>query len=319
MGNLHIRRVFFSVLLVFFGIAGCGPSNAGGNKNTGSTPSGSINLKGQHDKVISGLDISGDTLDCIQLSKCYNITIKNCRLRNSTKNGITLLNCRNIKVIDCYFEKLATGVYATESQGININRNRFKNMQGPFPRGQMAQFDAVYGAGNKINYNSGENLPGQSAPQDAINIFKTNGTAVSPVEVVGNRIRGGGPSEAGGGIMLGDNGGSYIIARDNILVNPGQYGMAIAGGNHINIIHNTIYGKRQPFTNVGLYIWNQHQSGCLLNTISNNQVNFTNAAGEANAGWNQGNCGKVTGWDTNIFNAKINPSILPKDIIGEQN
>ncbi|MEO7216495.1 right-handed parallel beta-helix repeat-containing protein [Mucilaginibacter sp.] len=302
---------FFAVIiLVMAGITSCGPGKVGSYQK-----SGPLVLRGQHDKVITNLDITGDTADCILLVKCYNITIKNSRFHHSTKNGVTILAGHNIKVVNCYFEKLATGVSATEGEGIDISHNRFKNMQGPFPRGQFAQFDAVYGADNKINYNTGENIAGQSDPQDAINVYKTHGTATSPIQVIGNHIRGGGPSKAGGGIMLGDNGGAYIIAKDNILVDPGQYGMAIAGGNHISIINNTIYGRKQPFTNVGLYIWNQHQSGCLLNTIAGNKVNFTNAKGAPNAGWNQGNCGHVAGWESNVFNAPIDATILPKEIL----
>lgn len=274
-------------------------------------------LTGVHNRVISGMDISGADADCVTLTQCSNITFINCRFRGSKKNGITLLTCRSIKITNCYFEQLASGVYAVEGGQINVSNNRFKNMQGPFPRGQMVQFDDVTGAGNKINHNTGENLPGVSFPEDAINLFKTQGTPASPVEVIGNRIRGGGPSKEGGGIMLGDNGGAYIIAKENILVDPGQYGMAIAGGNHITITANTIYGRQQAFTNVGIYIWNQHISGCALNTVTNNKVQWINATGEANPGWNQGNCGQTIGWDTNDWNAKISAAILPAKLINE--
>lgn len=272
-------------------------------------------LRGIHDKVINGLDISSKNTDCITLSNCSNITIQNCRLHFSGKNGISILQCRNIKVINCYFEKLATGVYALDSKEIQVNHNRFKNMQGPFPRGQMVQFDSLSGPNNQINYNKGENQPGLSSPEDAINVYKTYGTAASPVQVIGNSIRGGGPSKAGGGIMLGDYGGGFILAKHNILVNPGQYGMAIAGGHHISIVNNVIYGRRQSFTNVGLYIWNQHAAGCTLNTIAFNKVRWTNAKGENNPAWNQGNCSKTAGWSTNDFKAKIDAGILPKKLV----
>ncbi|AMR34042.1 hypothetical protein A0256_22640 [Mucilaginibacter sp. PAMC 26640] len=272
-------------------------------------------MQNVHDRVISNLDITGKTVDCIKLSNCRNITIKSCRLRYSVKNGVSVLNCSNVTIVDCYFEKVATGVYALSSKAVLVNHNQFKNMCGPFPRGQFVQFDSVSGPDNQINYNTCENLPGQSHPEDAINLYKTYGTEGSPVQVTGNRIRGGGPSKTGGGIMLGDYGGGYILATNNILVNPGQYGMAIAGGNNISMINNTIYGRRQPFTNVGIYIWNQHAAGCSLNTISGNKIRWTSAKGENNPGWNQGNCSKTSGWSTNIFNAKIKETILPQKLI----
>ncbi|MBK0380698.1 right-handed parallel beta-helix repeat-containing protein [Mucilaginibacter segetis] len=274
-----------------------------------------LNLVALHDTVISGLDIAGDTSACITLSNCYNIIIKNSTFHNSIKNGLNIYNCSNITVQGCYFENVATGVYALESQGINISYNQFKNMRGPFPRGQFVQFDDVSGSNNRVNYNSGENFPGKSDPQDAINMFKTNGTFYDPVQIVGNRIRGGGPSKYGGGIMLGDNGGSYLTASDNILVDPGQYGMAIAGGTNIKIINNTIYAKQQPFTNVGIYIWNQSKYVCALNTISGNKVNWTKADGEIFSNWNNGNCGSVIGWDNNNWKARIGPSILPDQLL----
>jgi hypothetical protein len=309
--DIRKPRHFSAVLIILT----CSIACKYGSTGAVNKPHKPMVLSGQHDKVISGLDITGDTSNCLTLNNCYNITIINSRFVNSSKKGVLIFSSHNIKVLNCYFEKLAAGVSATECKGINVSHNRFKNMQGPFPAGQFVQFDEVTGAGNKINYNTGENLPGQSAPQDAINVFKSYGAPAGPIEVIGNRIRGGGPSAAGGGIMLGDNGGGYITARGNILVDPGQYGMAIAGGNNISIINNTIYGRKQPFTNVGLYIWNQHQSSCAFNTISNNKVNFTSAKGEPNAGWNQGNCGNVAGWETNILNAKIDAAILPKDLL----
>jgi parallel beta-helix repeat protein len=276
-----------------------------------------ITLNGVHNKVISNLDIKGDKADCIKLTNCYNITIKDCRLRSSKKNGADIVNSKNITIINCYFENTKTGVYAYQSESIKITHNQFKNMQGPLPKGQMVQFNEVYGKGNKVNFNKCQNDLGAGNPEDVINMYKTNGTINDPVQIIGNQICGGGPSKTGGGIMLGDNGGSYMTVKDNILVDPGQYGIAIAGGTNIQIIRNKIFGRQQLFTNVGIYIWNQHTTGCALNTITNNKVNFTNSYGEANHSWNSGNCGKVTGWETNAWGAKIDEKILPANIISQ--
>jgi len=210
---------------------------------------------------------------------------------------------------------VATGVYAEYSSTVNVNKNQVMNVQGPLPRGQMVQFNNVSGSGNVISYNICENIAGQSYPEDVINLYKTNGTASSPVQVIGNWIRGGGPSSTGGGIMLGDQGGSYVIAQDNILVNPGQYGIAVASGTNIQVLNNKVYSAQQSFSNVGLYIWNQYNTSCSLNAISGNQVSWKNSAGSENDGWNAGNCGAVSGWGTNAFNAPIDASILPTQII----
>jgi len=186
---------------------------------------------------------------------------------------------------------------------------------GPVPRGQFVQFNDVSGSRCRTSNNRFENILGQSNTEDAINIYKSNGVPGDPIMIENNRIRGGGPSKSGSGIMLGDNGGSYITAKDNIIVNPGQVGMAIAGGDHIRIIHNTIYSKRQEFTNVGVYIWAQAQAGCSLNEISGNRVNWTKKDGSRNHKWNGANCGEVTGWETNITDTSLDETILPKDIL----
>lgn len=268
-------------------------------------------LKDKHDTTIVDRVITNTDQVCIKLINCRNITIRNCRLSFSKDIAISIYKCHNITIDHCYMESVATGVYALESQGIKVLSSHAKNMRGPFPRGQMVQFDNVYGGGNRVSFNVCENILGLSYPEDIINMYQTNGTPADPVQITGNKIRGGGPSKSGGGIMLGDRGGSYITATKNILVNPGQYGMAIAGGTHMQINNNIIYGKKQYFTNVGLYIWNQSPGACALNTISNNSVNWINADGEKHSCWNQGNCGPVIGWGTNNWSAAINEGLLP--------
>jgi hypothetical protein len=264
-----------------------------------------------HDKEINGLQ-----LPHLILNHCYNITIKNCKIGPDTTRGIRLERCANIHIDSCYWSDVRTGVYALQSAGILVTNCQGRNMQFGFPRGgQFVQFDEVTGARNGVINCRFENILGQSKPEDAISIFKSSGTAASPILIEGNWIRGGGPSKSGGGIMLGDKGGSYQVAKNNILVNPGQYGMAISGGHHIEILNNKIYGKIQPFTNVGLYIWAQAGATCSLNTIRGNQVKWTMSTGEINNSWNNGNCGRVKGWSNNILNADIDENILPVQLI----
>jgi len=268
-----------------------------------------------HDTTISNIFIDNSSRPCLKLTNCRNIIIERCTLGNCADVAIVLYRCRNVTVKNCYISNVSTGVYALESQGIKIIDNTIMNVNGPFPRGQMVQFDDVSGAGNRVANNRFENILGHSFAEDAISMYKSRGTPSDAILISGNLIKGGGPSITGGGIMLGDKGGEYIIARDNILVNPGQYGMAISGGKHMQIINNKIYSKKQPFTNVGLYIWNQNPLSCEDNIISGNYVNWTNAKGEANDSWNNGNCGPVKGWNTNTWRASIDSTILRDDFM----
>jgi parallel beta-helix repeat protein len=275
-----------------------------------------INISGAHDMTISGREITGGALPAIKLSNCYNIRITRNRLSNSTAAGIYLINCRNIIIDYNYISNVSSGVYAENSEGgIIVSYNRFKNMRGPMPRGQFVQFNNVNGAGNSISFNKGENVLGQSNPEDGINLFKSNGVPYSPIKVTGNWIRGGGPSRSGGGIMLGDNGGSYQVAFKNILINPGQYGMAIAGGDHISIIENTIYGKAQDFTNVGIYILGQAGYHCSNATITGNKVRFMNAKNIENDRWLGMGEAVPAGWGANYWGANIGESVLPRTIV----
>lgn len=126
-----------------------------------------------------------------------------------------------------------------------------------------------------------ENRPGESNPEDGINLYVSSGTAASPIVVEGNRIRGGGPSTSGGGTLLGDGGktSAYQISRFDVLADPGQYGTAVAGGSQMTIEGNVVYARQQAFTNVGIYAWDQYASACSDVTVKNNRVDWTSKNG----------------------------------------
>ncbi|MDD4971553.1 MAG: right-handed parallel beta-helix repeat-containing protein [Paludibacter sp.] len=301
-----------SLIVIFHGI-----SFAQGSTYSGPyTDSAPIILDGVSNQTISKLKITNGSGHCIKLSNCSNITIQYCKLGPSKGEGVFLSNCKNITVTNCSMDAVESGVVADIGTGIKVTNNDVKNVQGPMPRGQMVQFGNVSGAGNSISYNVVENIQGQSYPEDEISLFMSNGTASDPIQVVGNWIRGGGPSTSGGGIMTGDEGGSNVLVQDNILVNPGQYGITISSGTNITIKNNKIYSEKLPFSNIGLSAYRQYNITTSGNTIMNNEVNFTNKDGVLNNMWNAGNCGTITGWDTNIYNPNLNASILPSIIIG---
>ena len=320
-GNTHVARPDTSTTST--GTAG-GTGAAGGTGSTTNpggttgtpinyTPSPAIIMSGTHDLTISGL-----ATPSITLNNCRNITIKNCKIGPNKYTGIQTSHCTNIKVDSCYIYNVSTGVYAADSQTIIVTNSQALNMQGPWPKGAFVQFDNVSGGGSKVSFNRLENILGQSYPEDAISMYKSSGLVNDPIMIEGNWIRGGGPSLTGGGIMLGDNGGSNIVAQNNILVDPGQYGMAISGGTNMSIINNSIYAKAQSFTNVGLYYWNQSGLPSSNITISGNMVNFTSGRfGINNIFLGVGNA-IPTGWSTNILNARIDESLLPQQLVAPQ-
>lgn len=279
--------------------------------------SGVINLSNASNITISNKIIAGGKVAAITLSNCHDIRIANCKLFNSTNVGIYLYNCYNITIAQNYITNVSTGVYVDHSAngGIIVKNNQMLNMVGPFPRGQFVQFNNVSGVNNHIINNKCENVLGQSNPEDAISLYQCYGTAASPITISGNCIRGGGPSASGGGIMLGDSGGAYLEADGNVLVNPGQYGMAISGGSHNSITNNTIYGAPQSFTNIGLYVETIGSSAVSNSTVSGNKIKFYNSSGAVNGAWLASGISAPAGWNNNNWSANINASVLPASLI----
>ncbi len=187
----------------------------------------------------------------------------------------------------------------------------------------MAAF--VRAGGIRINNNTGINIIGESYAADLINIFKSKGLPDDPIQIRNNRFKGGGPLKSGGGIMTGDQGGAYQLVENNILVNPGQYGLAIAGGNNITIRNNQVFSDDQrDFTNIGVFVWRFDSKGkgtkpgdCSGHTVENNTVTWwkgpnyrsNGLPASLNASWlpEKGvdglspNCGVVSGWGNNTF------------------
>ncbi len=203
-----------------------------------------------------------------------------------------------------------SGVYVVSSQAVKVDCNTFQTARGPVPRGQHVQFDKVTGAGNRISCNVGRNAAGKGEPEDAINLYQSRGNPGAPILVSDNLIVGGGPSELGGGIMLGDDGGAHQLAQRNVLVDPGQYGIAVASGTDMAVRGNQVYGRKQPFTNVGIYAWNQYPRSCSDVTISDNKVMWWSKAGRSNPFWDGGNCGLLAGIPSNNFKARLSAEAL---------
>lgn len=296
-----------------------------GSRYTGTyKKSNPITHSNKSDIIIEGIEISGIEGRAISLFNSQNIIIRNCKFKDiATSAAIYAENSANILITDCTFENVHRGFIAGNGKGnIKFEHNDVKNILGTLQGGvafsQAVQFQYCNGPGNSISFNSIENISGQSSPEDIINIYMSNGTAASPIMVNNNWLRGGGPSPSGGGILLGDWGGSYQKAENNILVNPGQYGMGIGGGTHMTLKNNKIYAKRQSFTNVGLSIcnWTESNTGKSHSiTIENNDINWTNKEGNLNLWWIYQNMEPVKGKETNKYNEDLNESILPENIL----
>jgi len=275
-----------------------------------------VSYSGKSNFTIRGLSITGGTY-CIYLNNCSNVTISDCRLANASKYEVYMTgNCKNITMTYCYVTGGVSGVHVENSSGIKINANQFKNINGPFPGGNFVQFVSVNGGGNQINNNKCEDTPGVGKPEDGLSVYQSNGLPGDSIQVIGNWIRGGqyyNTSGGGAGIVLGDVGGSYQVARNNIVVNGGFVGMQIQGGTHIKMDHNTIYGGVTPYSNCGLCYGNYSGKSSSDINMSYNKVKYFKTNGQEQDLWTSGLT--PTGWSTNIQKASITAAILPTTII----
>jgi hypothetical protein len=300
------------ILLPFYSeaqTAYCGPFTAHGN----------ISETGHSYETFRGDSISCGSSAGISLTNCHDITIIKCKFVNGTTIngvGVFLYNCYNITIDSCFFDGVASGVQAQNcTGGIIFQYNHDLNDVGPYPRGQMIQLNNCSGSGNNISYNISQSFAGVGNYEDHINLYKSNGTSSSYIQVKYNTIYGGGPSTTGSGITVADNGGSYQDIEYNTVINSGYIGMQVAGGTYINMSNNTIYSKQTTISHLGLGYGNY--SGLPTNnvTMGFNRIKWTNSSGaEADTAhhWESGSAQVPVPaeWNTNYVNAAIDSTVV---------
>ena len=258
----------------------------------GKPPAAGIVVENCESLTILCCEISPGEAVGISVSHSKAIRILNNWIHDTGKKlSISLYKCADVLVQGNRLERGASGVYALECTGVKVIGNYVEDVQGPFPRGQLAQFDKVTGEGNAVSHNYGINFAGRSTPEDMINIYKSEGTEKSPILIEKNFLCGdpgqgsADKSKSGSGIMLGDGGGRFIQCRENLLFAPGQVGIGICGGSHIVVERNQIYGDRSNVANVGLYVWNQSKAPGADIVVRENVVAWKNARGDNSSFW----------------------------------
>ncbi len=210
--------------------------------------------------------------------------------------------------------KLGNWSGTSVSHPVLVRYNYASNIDGRISNGSggysgtvnatFLQFDNVKNAaGVEIAWNRIENAPDQSAVEDNISIFNASGTSASPIDVHDNLVHGAFPfpstssSYSGGGINLGDGGGAYAVAHDNVVVATSNYGLAITGGQNMTLRNNLAVasglfsdGSPIPAMNVGLIAWNQYSA-----PFGNAQV-FGNTSGWYRATNSRYSVGRADWW-----------------------
>lgn len=288
----------------------------------------------KENEVISGIKVSSAEGHCVILKakgivlkdseigpcgkqgvsiQANDVTLENNYIHDAPNDGVYNYNSTNLKLIKNRIETVSMGANFVQSKNVVVEKNNFKNMTGLNSMGDFVQFNSV--SGGKIRCNVGVNEEGKSKAEDNISIYASNGTATDPILVEYNKIKGGGPSGSSGGLMAGDGGGSYITVKGNILVNPGQYGLAVAGGNNITFESNRVYAEQKPWNNVGSYVWAQG-TGMTCSNIKmiNNKIKYTNKDGGINYRWDAKNCTNATDWTGTVLDQTLTAAIFDEEI-----
>lgn len=262
--------------------------------------SGPVVVSGESGVVIENLTISNPDGPCVEIIDSSDVVVQNSELGPCGGKAVEVEDSSSVRLNALTIRDTESGVYAVESEGVAVTNSVFRDAGRNF-----VQFDKVTGSGNQISNNSGRNRLGGSDAEDFVSVYQSSGTSGSPLMVTGNSFSNGGPSTSGSGIMVGDLGGSNIVVKGNSLVNPGQVGIGVPGGSNIKVVGNSVFSGPHPWSNVGIYVWNQSDGGCSGIEVSGNRVEWYHADGSLNPAWDGGNCGAIAGWESNDWEADL--------------
>jgi hypothetical protein len=243
---------------------------------------------------------------------CNNLVIENKTFRDLGANveAIRLENCNNVVIRANDFARVAQAITVWNSTNVRIEWNRYQDILGPHARVGLNRANFAQLANVSMGY-IGHNKGKGGDTEDIISMYHSGGSSSQPFIIEYNHFEGTNwTSGSGSGIALGDGTSQYSIARYNKLLNPGQVGIFIAGGTNHKILDNVVYGERRASSNVGIYVWNQSSTPCSGHEVARNQVYWRKADGSVSGAWNGGNCGTISGWSGNTWNATLDPASL---------
>ena len=296
-----------------------------------SNPNGRcISLNNAHNITIRNVTITNcgtnqavwDHYDAgmVQIENSSNITIENSLISNisagrfsaARNNAIQTENSHDLRFRNNTFRDIHSDI----GQRANDQGNRAVSIQGSNTWNVTIDHNHFYNAGRNaiqvkdVRNAGGINLtnnivegrgPWNSDYEDMINLFSSSGTSGSPIRIAGNYLRNGGPSSNGTAIIVGDGTNArgatqFVLVEDNLIVDPGNVGINLAGGDHATVRNNVIYSTTDVrfFESVGFIINHfQYSPHCFNHTINGNRVWFRNQQHRhgVNHLWNTNSCG----------------------------
>lgn len=231
-------------------------------------------------------------LPCLLLLACLNsyaqprpITLSNDSNRVITGHtgAIALTNCKNIRIVRDTISNVRNGIVLYKCQNIHIDTCEIDTMIASYPGDRNHALQFIQSTGSV----TGCTFRNDSRVDDIINVYNCFGTLLNKVYISGNLIIGGGK---GAGLQLGDHGGAWQTAFNNVLVNPGSVGISVGGGTSIAVIGNTITGAGLAGIDVENYTPRLPMGGI---TIITNRVKWVGTAF-----YSRKNAGVIAGWET---------------------
>lgn len=259
-----------------------------------------LDIRGETGREYVGLRISNPNGTCIRIVDSTDVVIRDAEIGPCAERAVEIIRSAGVTVEASSIFGSEGGIYALDSRAVLVSGNILA-LTGRNP----VQFDKVTGEGNGVVDNTISNDVASPHTEDSISVYSSGGTEASPLLVVGNTVLNGGSSESGSGILVGDNGGEFVEVRDNLLVNPGQVGIGVAGGSDIRVVDNMVFSESHPWSNVGIYVWDQYDTECERVEVSGNQVEWYNSSGDNHPRFDAGNCGLIVGWEDNDWTADL--------------
>lgn len=218
----------------------------------------------------------------ITLSNCSYITVRRIDSRRCSMGVLYAINCNNLVIDHCRAENIT---------GPN-ERPGGENRANMYQLNDCTVFDCSW---FKVRYGDNE---------DWFSHFNSDTGTLSNFEIEGaittnQPTSDGGPSipwrsTSGTGAIMGDGGGFGVTVSDGSMIEPGQVGIAIAGGYDCTFDNVVVIGTSNTAEgelNTAGYVWDQYpeEPGCYGHAVTNCRTWFANGGHF----WDGATCGAI--------------------------
>jgi hypothetical protein len=196
---------------------------------------------------------------------------------SADQNNIELVNSPNAVIHNVSLHDGSSGIYLVFSPGAQISHVDGYNFHGPFPRGQLVQFNGSPNGSLTDFYV--RNDPNASHPEDNISIYNSANVRVANGVIDGNN------SVNGIGVQAeGSSGGSTVTHVDAIHMGNGGFG-SYANDVHFIDVHtfdsfNVDQGRGAPSSKGLQFVISNGTSGVTFQGST-----YTNPGNRANIAW----------------------------------